>query len=418
MTRLAPIMGRAAETDGEGDLVPVTDATAYFYVAGSSTPLTVYTDSSLATPRGTSVAADSDGIFPQCWTSESLIKMDVKDGDGISLDGFPQDNFPTLSVSGTTASLISFSPVTGNSATDVQTAIANNVARINTLDNASRLPTSAGSGGVFTLTSTYSISAYAAGQEYEFIANQASVGSGTDTLNVDSVGAAVIKKYDSAGSKADLAAGDISIGKIVRVKHDGTHFVLTNAALSSETVPGLVEAATTAETTSGTANKFPDAAKIAARYEPVWTYSSVGDLTNSGANDLTVFSFTSLPSGLTEIEVIISDASLSGTDGLLVQLSTSATFATTGYESNSATDGGLSSSTAGMIVRSNSGTEVLHGVMFLRKQPSTNLWINAHSINAAGGGGGVTLGGTLDGVRLTVTGANTFDGGSIWLRYK
>lgn len=224
MAFLIPLMGRATDET----LTLVTDAVAYFYEEGTLTPLTVYTDETLATPRGTTVAADAEGVFPQCWVDVAQIKVDVKDGEGVSLPGFPQDDFPTIPLGGQTASATSATPVTGNAGTTVQAQLDNNTGRINRLDSAAAVSVSGGTGGAYTLTSAYTITAYAARQEYEFVANMASVGGGADSLNVDSVGAVVIKKYVS-GSKADLAAGDIAVDQVVRVKHDGTHFVLVSA---------------------------------------------------------------------------------------------------------------------------------------------------------------------------------------------
>ena len=63
--------------------------------------------------------------------------------------------------------------------------------------------TSAGSPNAYTLTTNETISAYAAGCTFTFVANFANTGSAT--LNVDSVGAKTIKKEHDA----NLAAGDI-----------------------------------------------------------------------------------------------------------------------------------------------------------------------------------------------------------------
>ena len=258
MTNLIAAYGRATDLSGS-DVIIVANATMYFYEAGTTTPLTVYTDSGLGTPRGASVISDSEGIFPQCWTSETQVKIDVKDSGGTSLDGFPQDNFPTFPASGQQASGISFVAVTGNGGATVQAAIANDAARINTLVNGTNLTASTGSSGAFALVPAFAITAYAANQQFHFIANHDGVGSGSDTLNVSGQGAVVIKKYDSAATKTDLVAGDIAQGQTVSVTHDGTHFVMTRPGLADTSTPGLVEAATSAEMTAGTAGKYPAA---------------------------------------------------------------------------------------------------------------------------------------------------------------
>lgn len=253
----------------------VTDAKAFFYGDGTSTPLTVYTDSGLGTPRGTSLLSGQNGVgpgcFEECWVpSGTGVKVniqdggDIADGAGTSLPGFPRDNFPTIAETDLAASSTTFTPITGNGATDVQTAIANNTNRINDVENTTRISTSTGSSGSYAITAANTITAYSAGLEYEFIANHASVGSGSDSLNVDTVGAVTLKKYEGSTTKGDLAAGDIAAGDKVRVKHDGTHFVVVSPLNAGEETRGIVEAATLAETRAGTAGKFPDAEKVKA----------------------------------------------------------------------------------------------------------------------------------------------------------
>lgn len=389
----------------------VSDATAYFYEAGTSTPLTVYTDSGLGTPRGTSVAADSEGVFAQCWVASGTgVKVDVKNGAGTSLPGFPQDNYPTFSASGTGAGSVTFSAITGNSATDVQTAIANETARNNTTDNAEALATSGGSGGTFTLTSTYTISAYAAGMEYEFIANQASVGSGSDTLNVDSVGAVVIKKYANSTTKTDLSAGEVTAGDIVRVKHDGTHFVLVSPTIATTDSHGLVEAATTAEMTAGTAEKFPDAAKVKA-YVDGKQLARETEVTTTGGNEI---DFTSIPAGVNEIIVLLDAVSLSAGD-LLIQIGDSGGVETSGYLSSTQHTGAGTFSTAGFIAEFSTVGSNYSGAMTLWRSTG-NKWIAEGTFNENGStsvsncAGSKTLSAELDRVRLTSTsGGATFD---------
>lgn len=231
MANLILLNGRAVDAN----LAVVTDATAYFFAAGSTTPLTVYTDNGLGTPRGTTVAADASGIFPQCWTSAQDVKVDVRNGAGNSLPGFPQDNYPTLPETGSTGTDVTMTPVTGNGGTNAQDFGANNVSRLNRFDNAAGLPVATGAGGSYAITSPYAITAYATRQEFEFIANHANAGGGSDTLNVDAVGAATLKKYSGSTTKTDLAAGDFGTGDAVRVKYDGTNFIVVQTILPLST---------------------------------------------------------------------------------------------------------------------------------------------------------------------------------------
>ena len=58
-------------------------ATIEFYSAGTTTPLTVYSDRALSTTAGTSVTADAAGVVPERWIGDSTdIKLVYKDASG------------------------------------------------------------------------------------------------------------------------------------------------------------------------------------------------------------------------------------------------------------------------------------------------------------------------------------------------
>jgi len=108
--------------DSNGDIV--TDATAYFYELGTTTPLIVYSDSDGLTPLGISTNGYADGTFAGVFTTEP-IRMDIKTAAGVSLPGFPSDGWYVVPANGVGAGTITFEPQEGNTATDVQTAINN-----------------------------------------------------------------------------------------------------------------------------------------------------------------------------------------------------------------------------------------------------------------------------------------------------
>lgn len=77
---------------------PVPGAKAYFYQPGTTTPITVYQDSSLTTPHATPVVADANGTFDPVYYNGSY-KVTVTDADDAVLPGYPLDNL--IAVSGT-----------------------------------------------------------------------------------------------------------------------------------------------------------------------------------------------------------------------------------------------------------------------------------------------------------------------------
>lgn len=118
--------------DANGD--PVAGAEAYFYLTGTSTPATVYAEAAATTPLASPQLASSAGVFETPAFSTVALRIDLKDPvTGTSLPGFPQDTWYLVPQTAGSASGVSFSPVTGNAATDVQTAIENNVTALATV---------------------------------------------------------------------------------------------------------------------------------------------------------------------------------------------------------------------------------------------------------------------------------------------
>jgi hypothetical protein len=94
---------------------------ARFYQSGTTTPVIVYTDSSLGTPHGVLVTADAAGRFAAVWSSGGSIKAVIETPDGAVVDTID----PVLSVSASTSAAqdISFTPTVALPQTNVQEAI-------------------------------------------------------------------------------------------------------------------------------------------------------------------------------------------------------------------------------------------------------------------------------------------------------
>lgn len=90
-------------------------------------------------------------------------------------------------------------------------------------------PTVGGSANVITLTTGYSVSAYAAGQRFTFLVGTTNTGAAT--VNVDSQGAKSIVRSD--GANTALAAGDLVAGMMAEIVYDGTRFHLMSTQVAS-----------------------------------------------------------------------------------------------------------------------------------------------------------------------------------------
>ena len=149
----------------------------------------------------------------------------------------------------------------------------------------------------------------------------------------------------------------------------------------------------------------------------------VGAATTSG----TSVDFTSLPTGIRKITLILDRVSVNGANNISVRLSTGETFATTGYESQSMRiqDASTSASTAdtasfALINNDNASREWTGS--FTWHNITGNVWVMSGNCNsdstarAIVSGGRVDLGGVLDGIRLYSPA--TFDNGQINIFYE
>ena len=147
----------------------------------------------------------------------------------------------------------------------------------------------------------------------------------------------------------------------------------------------------------------------------------------------TSIDFTSIPSWVKRITVMFNEVSANGTSIIQIQIGTSGGIQTTGYQGTGfTTNTTLTAMSTGFLLSgvwastySKSGSAILSLL-----DSSTGRWAysSATSLNTAAtgvgvaqdtGGGGKTLSGTLDRVRITtVNGTDTFDAGSVNILYE
>lgn len=136
----------------------------------------------------------------------------------------------------------------------------------------------------------------------------------------------------------------------------------------------------------------------------------------------TAIDFTGIPSWVKRVTVMFSGVSLSGSAHFLIQLG-SGSFATTGYAasgnylSGGVGSNGISTSVGFPLFNGNTAnTQSGHVILTLQ---TSNTWVASgvtsfdNTITNGFTGGKVTLSGVLDRVRLTNSGTDTFDAGSV-----
>lgn len=140
----------------------------------------------------------------------------------------------------------------------------------------------------------------------------------------------------------------------------------------------------------------------------------------------TAVDFTSIPSWVRKVIIMFDELSLSGTDNFLIQLGDSGGFETTGYVSSAGffdgSAGLVNNSTAGFIVVNALAAAIWSGQIILTLI-NGNRWISSHAgknntTRICNGGGSKTLSAVLTQIRITRTGTDTFDSGSINVRYE
>jgi hypothetical protein len=193
--------------------------------------------------------------------------------------------------------------------------------------------------------------------------------------------------------------------------------------INASTTSGLVETADTSGTlvlqSNGTTQQTIDS---------TGSYGQLKSGTAVASTSGTSIDFTSLPSWVKRITIIFDSVSLSGTDGLLIQLGYSGGFETTSYASSSTgttgSGGGTFSSTSGFAVRLAAAAASFSGQMTITNI-SGNKWVSSHAgtydastAGVVGGGVKTISGGVLTQVRITRSGTDTFDAGSINILYE
>jgi len=203
----------------------------------------------------------------------------------------------------------------------------------------------------------------------------------------------------------------------------GTDLIVTNNIADSQvTTAKIVDA-------NVTTAKILNANVTPAKLSQPLTLGTAKAYNWNGLTSNTAIDFTSIPSWVKRITVMFSGVSVSGTSSFLVQIG-SGSITPSGYNSCSAgainnAPPAVTTSTAGYVIISDTASDVKNGHMVITLMGS-NLYVSSHTFGGDStrdvvwwGGGSVTLGGTLDRVRITtVNGTDTFDAGSVNILYE
>ncbi len=140
----------------------------------------------------------------------------------------------------------------------------------------------------------------------------------------------------------------------------------------------------------------------------------------------TEIDFTGIPSWAKRISVVLNGVSLSGTDNLLLQLGDAGGIEATGYIGGSRWTDTASNitSTSGFAVGGGSSSYAMTGTILIHNITGST-WVfsvsgfeTESSFSSIAGGGVKSLSTTLDRIRLTRTGSDTFASGSVTIMWE
>jgi hypothetical protein len=330
-------------------------------------------------------------------------------------------------------------------------------------DSAFTFLTSPAGTNAITATASLGMSAYVTGQRFFFVA--AATNTGACTLNINAIG---VKSVTKNGTTA-LVAGDIAINAVTQVVYDGTQFQLLNPASAtvssfSAGSTGLTPstATTGAVTLAGTlavANGGTGLATLTANNVILGNGTSAPSFVAPGTSGNALISngttfvsgkqtitsgtvvastsgtsidFTSIPSWVKRITVMLSGVSTSGTSNLQIQIG-SGSVETSGYVSYVNQFGGAgivnTTSSTGIGLTGGATGGAIYNATITICNISSNSWVSSsvvvsNTLSSTAGGSSIgaaskAISGTLDRVRITtVNGTDTFDAGSINILYE
>lgn len=194
--------------------------------------------------------------------------------------------------------------------------------------------------------------------------------------------------------------------------------------INASTSNGLIQSADTSgvlQLQSAGATKFT--------VDSTGAYGQLQLSTAQASTSGTSIDFTSIPSWVKRITIIFNGTSGNGTSPFLVQIG-AGSVTTTGYTGTGGffgfgnNTGGTTATNGFLTANTSQNGSTKYGNAYL-VNITGNTWVFSSNLldhNGQGfifGGGGITLGGTLDRVRITTSnGTDTFDAGSINIMYE
>jgi hypothetical protein len=150
-------------------------------------------------------------------------------------------------------------------------------------------------------------------------------------------------------------------------------------------------------------------------------YNSIQSATAQASTSGTSIDFTSIPSWVKRVTVMLNGVSTNGTSRTIVQLGTSSGVTTSGYLGSN----GTANFSTGIFTDDITSATAVRYTQVVITNITGNTWVATSNTGRSDAttvftsGGSIALSGTLDRVRITtVNGTDTFDAGSINILYE
>ena len=278
--------------------------------------------------------------------------------------------------------------------------------------------------GTNTITASHAtLTAYANGQRFIFLA--ANSNTGATTLNINSLGAKAVRWHNSA-----CIGGEIQLGcwyEVIYESAQSAFQIIASSSPLSVFFDSLFKIRDNADNTKQLAFQASGITTATTRTVtvPDRDFTANGVLgTSQATTSGTSWDFT-IPAGTEQIEVMFAGFSINGTANPLIQIGDSGGVETTGYLGGSSSIGsGNVRSTSGFLINSNLAANVLHGsVRLTLADSSTNTWVASGTLNASNAdsmytcSGSKALSATITTVRVTTSnGTDAGDAGLVNVR--
>ena len=201
--------------------------------------------------------------------------------------------------------------------------------------------------------------------------------------------------------------------------------------INASTSTGLVQSADTSGQielqTNGTTKLTVSSTGVnIGQYNPSTSLITSGTAVASTSG--TSIDFTGIPSWVKRITVMLNRVSTNGSSNFLARLGTSSGVVSSGYSCacaySNASGASTSNFTTGIgLINAFAASDTISGLLIIANV-SGNIWSAFGNFNLAANpninytAGNIDLGGTLDRVRITTVGTDTFDAGSINILYE